>query len=306
MVAEGMTMKLALIGLGKMGIEIGGVLLRAGHSLVVYNRTAGKTAILEEKGATVATTPKEAASEADVILTMVFDDAALEHVTQGKNGILESMPREAVHVCLSTIAVETARRMEKQHAERGREYVSAPVLGRPDAAQQAKLIVMVGGSEKALAKVLPILDIIGRKTFTVGKEPWQANLFKLCSNFMISAMLESFGEAQALVRKAGSEPSDFVELMTEFFGSAIYRNYGTLIATGKYDPPGGTLALGLKDNRQLLDAAAELLVPLPVASLVRDQMLAAAAAGNAELDWSSLTDTAIRNSGQTPRRTNAK
>ena len=91
-------------------------------------------------------------------------------------------------------------------------------------------------------------------------------------------------------------------LIAELFGSPIYRNYGTLIASGKFDPPGGTLALGLKDNGLVLDAARELAVPLPVASLVRDQILAAIAAGNAELDWSSLSDTAMRNAGLTLNR----
>jgi hypothetical protein len=88
--------------------------------------------------------------------------------------------------------------------------------------------------------------------------------------------------------------------MAEFWGSPVYRNYGTLIATGMYAPPGATLALGLKDNRLLLNVASELSVPLPVASLVRDQMLAAIAAGSAELDWSSLTNTALQNAGLTP------
>jgi 3-hydroxyisobutyrate dehydrogenase-like beta-hydroxyacid dehydrogenase len=124
----------------------------------------------------------------------------------------------------------------------------------------------------------------------------------LCGNFMISSMLETFGEAQALIRKAGLEPNEFVQLMAEFWGSPVYRNYGTLIATGMYAPPGATLALGLKDNRLLLNVAGELSVPLPVASLVRDQMLAAIAAGSAELDWSSLTNTALQNAGLTPKR----
>jgi len=149
-------------------------------------------------------------------------------------------------------------------------------------------------------KLQPIFKAIGRVTFSAGAEPWHANLFKFCGNFMISSMLGTFGEAQSRVLKAGLEPSEFVQLMAEFWGSPIYRNYGTLIATGAYDPPTATLTLGLKDNRLLLDAARELFVPLPVASLVRDQMLAAIKTGNSELDWSSLANTAIRNAGLTP------
>lgn len=208
----------------------------------------------------------------------------------------------AVHVALSTISVDLAKRLAKEHTQKGYEYVGAPVFGRPEAAREAKLIIVAGGLPSTISKVRPIFEAIGRVAFTAGPEAWHANLFKLCGNFMISSMLESFGEAQALVRKAGLEPAEFVSVMADLFGAQIYRNYGMLIANGKFDPPGGTLALGLKDNRLLLDAARELAVPLPVASLVRDQMLAAIAAGNAELDWSSLSDTAIRNAGLTPNR----
>jgi 3-hydroxyisobutyrate dehydrogenase-like beta-hydroxyacid dehydrogenase len=295
-------MKVALIGLGKMGIEVAANLLRSGHRLTVYNRTAAKAQELRTRGATIASTPAEAAAAVEIVLTAVLDDAALEEVTFGPGGILPALPEGAVHVCLSTIGVELARRMSKEHKERGREYLGAPVFGRPEAAREAKLIIVAGGSTPSIAKAQPIFEAIGRIAFTAGTEPWQANLFKLCGNFMISSMLETFAEAQALVRKAGSEPAAFVDVMAELWGSPVYRNYGALIANGKFDPPGGTLALGLKDNRLLLDAARELSVPLPVASLVRDQMLAAIAAGNAELDWASLSDTAIRNAGLTPRR----
>jgi len=295
-------MKVALLGLGKMGTAIAAVLLRSGHQLTVYNRTAGKAQELANHGAKIASTPKEAVSDAEVVLTVVLDDAAMEHVTFGPDGILQALPQGAVHAGLSTISVELAKRLQREHAQRGREYIGAPVLGRPEAAREAKLILIAGGAPAGIAKVQPVFDALGRVTFRAGTEPWHANLFKLCSNFMISSMLETFGEAQALIRKAGSEPVEFVGLMAEFWGSTIYRNYGMLIATGKYDPPGGTLALGLKDNRLLLDAARELTVPLPLASLVRDQMLAAIAAGNAELDWSSLSDTAMRNAGLTPNR----
>lgn len=295
-------MKVALIGLGKMGIEIAGNLLRSGHQLTVYNRTAGKAEELKTRGAKVALTPKEAVADAEVVLTIVLNDAALEEVTFSPDGILGALPEGASHVGLSTISVELAKRMDREHRRRGHEYVGAPVLGRPEAAWEAKLIIITGGAASSVGKVQPIFEAIGRITFAAGTEAWHANLFKLCSNFMLSSMLESFAEAQALVRKAGSEAADFVALMAELFGSPIYRNYGTLIASGRYDPPGGTLALGLKDNGLLLDAAKELSVPLPVASLVRDQMLAAMAAGNAGLDWASLSDTAIRNAGLTPNR----
>jgi len=250
----------------------------------------------------VALTPQEAVSLAQVVLTIVLDDAALEEVTFGPEGIIDALPEGAVHASMSTISIELAKCMMKEHARRGREYVGAPMFGRPEAAREAKLIIVTGGAPSSISKLQPISKAIGRVTFSAGAEPWHANLFKLCGNFMISSMLETFGEAQTLIRKAGLEPNEFVQLMAEFWGSPVYRNYGTLIATGTYAPPGATLALGLKDNRLPLNAATELSVPIRVASLVRDQMLAAIAAGNAELDWSSLTNTALRNAGLTPKR----
>jgi 3-hydroxyisobutyrate dehydrogenase-like beta-hydroxyacid dehydrogenase len=254
-------MKLTVIGLGKMGIEIVTNLLRAGHDVTVYNRTAGKARILESRGARVALTPQEPVSLAEVVLTIVLDDAALEEVTLGANGIIDGLPESSVHAGLSTISVELAKRMKKEHARRSREYVGAPMFGRPEAAREAKLIIVTGGAPSSISKLQPIFKAIGRLSFTAGAEPWHANLFKLCGNFMISSVLETFGEAQALIRKAGLEPNEFVQLMAEFWGSTVYRNYGILIATGMYSPPGATLALGLKDNRLLLNVASELSVP---------------------------------------------
>ncbi len=295
-------MKVALIGLGKMGLEIAENLMRSGHRLTVYNRTQSKAQPLKELGAKIASTPREAVADAEVVLTIVLDDQAFETVTFGPDGILEALGEEAVHAGLSTLSIEFAKRLKKEHSQRNRAYVGAPVFGRPEAAREAKLIITAGGTPDSIAKLQPIFDAIGRVTFTAGAEAWHAALFKLCGNFMLSSMVETFGEAQALVRKAGLKPTEFVQVMTELWGSPVYKNYGMLIANGKYDPPGGTLALGLKDNRLVLDAGRDLSVPLPVASVVRDQMLAAIAAGNAELDWASLSDTAIRNAGLTPNR----
>jgi 3-hydroxyisobutyrate dehydrogenase-like beta-hydroxyacid dehydrogenase len=245
-------MKLTVIGLGKMGTEIVTNLLRAGHDVTVYDRIAEKTRTPGSRGARVALTPQEAVSMAEVVLTIVLDDAALEEVTFGPNGIIDALPEGAVHAGLSTISLELAKRMKKEHARRGREDVGAPMFGRPEAAREAKLVIVTGGAPSSISKLQPIFRAIGPLSFTAGAEPWHANLFKLCGNFMISSMLETFGEAQALIRKAGLEPNEFVQLMAEFWGSAVYRNYGTLIATGMYAPPGATLALGLKDNRLLL------------------------------------------------------
>jgi 3-hydroxyisobutyrate dehydrogenase-like beta-hydroxyacid dehydrogenase len=290
-------MKLALLGLGKMGLEVGGQLLRAGHSLTVYNRSADKAQALAANGATVTKTPAAAATDCEIALTAVLDDTALRAITDGPDGLMAGLPKGAVHAGLSTIGVGLARELAAVHAARGQHYVSIPMLGRPDAARERRLVMIAGGDAATLNRLKPVLEAIGRTTVVAGPEPWHANLFKLCSNFMISGVLEALGEAQAVVRKASLDPATFVELVSEFFGSAIYRNYGTIMVERRFTPPGGTLALGLKDNGLLLEAARELQTPMPLASLVRDQMLAAMAAGFAEADWTSLGTSAQRNAG---------
>ncbi len=290
-------MKLALLGLGKMGIEVGGQLLRAGNALTVYNRTAARAQPLVDQGARLASTPAQAAADCEIALTAVLDDAALRSITEGPEGILAGLPKQAIHAGLSTISVTLARELANAHAARGQHYVSIPMLGRPDAARQRRLVMIAGGEAATLERLQPVLETIGRTTVVAGREPWHANLFKLCSNFMISGVLEAFGEAQAVVRKASLDPATFVDLVSEFFGSPIYRNYGNIMVEKRFSPPGGTLALGLKDNGLLLDAARELQTPMPLASLVRDQMLAAMAAGFADVDWTSLGTSAQRNAG---------
>ena len=287
-------MKVALIGLGKMGIEMANHLLVAGHDLTVFNRTIDKAKPLEDRGATIATTPADASRHAELVLSSLLDDEAVEQVALGAEGICQTLSEGSIHVGLSTVSVALAKRLTSQHRQRGQGYIGAPVIGRPDAAREATLIIVAGGDTAEIDRARPLFDVLGRSVFVAGSEPWQASLFKLCCNFMISSMLETFGEALAAIRKAGSEPQDFVALMADFWGSPIYKNYGSLIVSGQFDPPGATLALGVKDNGLLLDAAKTLQVPMPIASLVRDQMLSAMALGYADLDWASLALVAAR------------
>jgi 3-hydroxyisobutyrate dehydrogenase-like beta-hydroxyacid dehydrogenase len=130
-----------------------------------------------------------------------------------------------------------------------------------------------------------------------GAEPWQANAVKLCGNFMIASMLESFGEAFATLRKANVDPHLFLEVMNALFGSPVYANYGGIVADERFEPVGFALKLGLKDMRLLLDTAQECASPMPFASVMRDQLLAALAHGQGDMDWSSFTKVAARNAG---------
>jgi 3-hydroxyisobutyrate dehydrogenase-like beta-hydroxyacid dehydrogenase len=273
-------------------------LIKAGHALHVYNRTRSRAEELQSLGATVASTPSEAAAGAEIAITMVADDHALESVVFGKAGLLDSLPANAIHISCSTISVALSRRMAAAHAERKQHFVSAPVFGRPEAASAAKLFVVAAGPAAQVVKCQPLFDAMGQKTFVVGEDAPGANVIKLNGNFLITTVIESLAESFALVRKSGLDANQFLEILTStLFNAPIYKTYGGIIAAEKFEPAGFKLPLGLKDNRLLLAAAEEAAVPMPMASLVRDRFLAAMALGQSEQDWSSIARISAKEAG---------
>ena len=290
-------MNLSFIGLGQMGASMARNLLRAGHHVTVYNRSRDKADKLGAEGARVAATPAEACRESEIALSMLADDHATDGVAFGANGIASALAKGAVHVSCSTISTAMARRLEREHTARGQEYLSAPVFGRPEAAEAKKLIVVAAGKPDLIDRCRPVFDAIGRQTVVAGPEPAQANALKLCGNFMIASMLETFSEAFATLRKSGVEPHLFLSVMNYLFASPVYANYGGMIVDEKFEPAGFTMRLAYKDARLALETAQEVGSPMPLASLIRDHMLSAIANGQSELDWSSLAYVAARNSG---------
>jgi 3-hydroxyisobutyrate dehydrogenase-like beta-hydroxyacid dehydrogenase len=272
-------------------------LLRAGHQVAVYNRSHEKAEALAGEGARVADSPADACRDSAAAMTMLADDSAVEQVVFGENGVASALANGAVHISSSTIGTALARRLAAEHAERGQGYLSAPVFGRPEAAESRKLIVVAAGPSELVERCRPLFDAIGRQTSVAGSEPWQANAVKLCGNFMLAAMIEAFGEAFATLRKAGVDLHVFLEIVNSLFASPVYGNYGRTIAEERFDPAGFALKLGLKDARLLLETAEECAAPMPVASLIRDHFLSAMAHGQADLDWSSMARVLARNAG---------
>jgi 3-hydroxyisobutyrate dehydrogenase-like beta-hydroxyacid dehydrogenase len=230
-------------------------------------------------------------------MTMLADDGAVEQVVFGENGVASALASGAVHVSNSTIGTALARRLAAEHAKRGQGYLSAPVFGRPEAAESGKLIVVAAGPSQLVELCRPLFDAIGRQTSVAGREPWQANAVKLCGNFMLASLIEAFGETYATLRKAGVDPHVFLEIVDSLFASPVYGNYGRMIAEERFSPAGFALKLGLKDMRLLLETAAECAAPMPLASLIRDHFLSAVAQGQAEMDWSSMARVLARNAG---------
>jgi 3-hydroxyisobutyrate dehydrogenase-like beta-hydroxyacid dehydrogenase len=280
-----------------MGTGMARNLLRAGHELTVYNRSHEKAQALASEGARVAGSPADACRDVEVVMTMVADDHAVEEIVFGRDGISSAMKKDCIHVSHSTISPDLARRLTAEHGQRNQGYLSAPVFGRPDAAEAGKLLVVAAGRSDLVERCRPLFDVIGRQAFVVGFEPWQANVSKLCGNFMIGSVIEALGEAYATLRKSGVAPLAFLEIMNALFASPVIANYGSIIAKEQFEPAQFALHLGLKDLRLVLATADERAAPMPMASLVHDHMVAAVAQGQAEMDWSSVARVAAREAG---------
>jgi len=281
-----------------MGAGMAASLLKAGHEVTVYNRTRSKVDDLVKKGAVAASQISEACG-GDAAVTMLANDAAVESVAYGDNGLLASLRKGAAHVSSSTISVALSERLTADHRAAGQHFIAAPVFGRPDVAAAGELAIVAGGSKEAIAHVTPVLNSIGRRTFVVADEPKAATLVKLSGNFLIASVIESLGEAIALIGKDGIDRERYLEILTStFLGAPVYKTYGKLIVEGKFEPGGFAAPLGYKDIRLVLAAADDLRVPMPLASLLRDRFLTLLAHGGDRLDWSAVGQLAARDSGQ--------
>lgn len=272
-------------------------LLRAGHDVTVYNRSREKAEALAAEGARVADSPAEACRGVEAAISMLSDDHAVTETVLGAHGIAAGLGSGAIHISSSTISTACSRSLDAAHASHGQVYLAATVFGRPEAAEAAKLVVVTAGAAEPIERCRRIFDAIGRQTIVAGSEPWQANAVKVCGNFMIASMLETFGEAYAVLRKAGIDPHVFLEVMTGLFNSPVYASYGRIVADEKFEPAGFALKLGAKDVRLALETAQECNAPMPIASLLRDQFLSALAHGQGEMDWSSLALVSARAAG---------
>jgi 3-hydroxyisobutyrate dehydrogenase-like beta-hydroxyacid dehydrogenase len=295
---RGRYMKIGFVGLGRMGAAIAANLVRAGHDVAVWNRSGAKARPLVEAGATLSASPKDAAAGRDIVLTMLADDAALDAVLSGENGLLAGLKAGALHISISTIAVATADSVAARHAERDQCFVSAPVFGRPDAAAAAKLFVVAGGDPSQVRIATPLFEAMSQKMFHVGNKPSAANLVKLCGNFMILAAIETMGEAMTLAEKGGVPKAKLLEVLTgTLFDAAVFRNYGAILVEEKFRPAGFAAPLGLKDMRLASQAAEAGRVPMPLLNVLRDHLLQTIANEGEDIDWSGIATTIAKNAG---------
>lgn len=275
-----------------------GRLLSAGHELMVYNRTAAKTASLTARGALAASTIAETASYAGLVLTMLADDAALAAVSHDKGGLIEALPAGGIHVAMGTHSVQIIRSLASAHAKAGQVLLAAPVLGRPEAVTAGRLGVMVAGEAGAVARCRPLLESLGRRVFAAGSDPGSAAAMKLANNLLLACAIEAMGEAFSLVQKCGVDGNVFHDVITDgLFASPAYNAYAKIIADKSWDQVGFTVELALKDVTLALAAGAGAAVPMPSVNVCRDRLLGAISHGDGQRDWAAMALEQARASG---------
>jgi 3-hydroxyisobutyrate dehydrogenase-like beta-hydroxyacid dehydrogenase len=240
-------------------------------------------------GAKAARTAREAAVGTDFVITSLMDDSSVFDTLLGDDGILAGIGRGAIHIGTSTISPGASVRIAQLHNELGSHYLAAPVAGRPDAAAAGRLYTFVAGAPEIVERARPVLETYTQLIILLGEDPAAAASMKLGGNFFAASLLEIMGQAFAFAEKRGvlapltAMLKGFLPPMEEYVDRIAKRNY---------EQPGFTLDAGLKDVRLILEAAGEVHVPLPFASVIRDKCLAAQAYGFSQQDWCAFTEIA--------------
>jgi 3-hydroxyisobutyrate dehydrogenase-like beta-hydroxyacid dehydrogenase len=286
--------RIAVVGLGHMGDAFAENLLADGHTVVVFDKKPDLVRALIVRGA-VAGDGWASIGTCNFVLTSLPDDAAVSAVA---DELIPVLGRGAIHVSTSTISATLSRGLAGRHREHGQGFVSLPVLGNPDLAYRRGIYLLAGGVSGDIDRIRPIFGRLGQRFFVIGSDPALANVMKLAANVLTAATLQSMGEVLALLRKAGIDPRTGYEVLTgSLFDGKVHKNYAGRIARGEYSPAGLTVPLAAKDLRLALAEAEQAAVPMPVAAIVRDRLIAMTARGWDEFDWSALGKLAAADAG---------
>jgi 3-hydroxyisobutyrate dehydrogenase-like beta-hydroxyacid dehydrogenase len=264
-----MSETIGFIGLGHLGLPIANNLLNAGYPLLVYNRTASKAEALVAQGAQLVTRPVDAVTTGGIVMSIVWDDAALESIVTS-DGFLEQLGPGGIHLSMSTVLPETSKKLAAMHAQHGSVFIEAPIFGRPEAAVAHQLWIPFAGPQIAKERVRPLLIAMGGQgIFDFGEEVGAATLVKLVGNFLISSAGYSLREALLMAEKNGVDPKAVADMLTQtLFPAPIYQNYSRRIAENRM--PFSQNAIPLKDVGLFKKTAQQVESPTPIASLLYD------------------------------------
>jgi 3-hydroxyisobutyrate dehydrogenase-like beta-hydroxyacid dehydrogenase len=279
-----------------MGTAMARNLLKAGHRVRAWDVSAAALEAIRKDGAEIAASVRDAFA-GDAVISMLPNDDAMR-ATFIDGDILPKSGARTVHVNSATASLACTEELAELHAARGVPYVSATVFGRPEMAAERNLNILAAGDPAAIERVQPLFDAMGKKTWRLGNVPRNSNIAKIAGNLIVACVLEAMGEAAALARAYEMAPSEVLDVVvTSIFNVPVYRIYAGLIGSGTYEPPGFDLRLGLKDAKLALAAGEEANVPLPFASVLRDNYLDAIAHGDGGKDWSAVAKVALRRAG---------
>jgi len=283
--------RIGLIGLGLMGRPMGMNLLKAGHKLTVWNRTASRAQELVAAGASLAKTPREAAAEAEILLTMVSDPPALEEVLwghEGKNdGALGGLRAGSIYIDSSTVSPALVRKIAAACAERQVRFLDAPVTGGDWGAREGNLVFMIGGDAATLKEVEPILGVMGKKWFHLGPNG-AGQTIKLAMNGILALQVGAMAEALALVTRAGLQGEQLIEVMQASMArSGVLDVKSPLMVKGDFKPS-FPLRLMHKDLGLMLDLANQLGVALPATAAAREVYSYVKGEAKEDLDYSAV------------------
>jgi 3-hydroxyisobutyrate dehydrogenase-like beta-hydroxyacid dehydrogenase len=259
-----MSDRIGFIGLGHLGFPMATNLLTAGYALLVYNRTASKADSLVAQGAHLASRPVDAVTTGGIVVTIVWDDAALESIVMS-DGFLQRLGPDGVHLSMSTVLPATSKKLAALHAHHGSAYVEAPIFGRPEAAVAHRLWIPYAGPHSAKERVRPLLAAMGGQgIFDFGEEIGAATVVKLAGNLLIISAAHSLREALSMAERNGVDPKAVVDMLTQtLFPAPIYQSYGTRIA--EKTAPFGQSAIPLKDVGLFKSTAQQVELPTPIA-----------------------------------------
>src|ERR1700722_19371818 len=275
-------MRVAFLGLGIMGQWMATNVVKAGHDVAVWNRTAGK----DVKGARIATSPADAASGVEVIWMCVSDTKAVESVLFGPGGGAPVLTTGMIIADSSTISPSATRRFAERVKARGVDYVDAPMTGSKIAAESGNLIFMVGGDGAALDRLQPLFQAMGKQIFHMG-ETSKGQATKLVMNLQIALIFEGFAEALTLATKLGVDVEKLVPLVQASMVRSGVVEYKAPFILKRDFSANFPLRLMLKDIRLALDAARESRVRLPGLEAVEEVYDVAAEEGQADMDYAS-------------------
>lgn len=281
-------MKVAFLGLGNMGSGMAKNILGGDFQLTVWNRTVSKTQALVEQGAAAAPTVKEAVADADVVVSCLMDDQSILENVQGAEGIIANMKSGATHVCVTTISPGLADQLLDMHREAGTEYVSCPVLGRPDAAEEGELIALTSGSGAGLEAAAPVIESFTSMALPVGTRPSHAATMKLCLNYTVISSIELMGEIYTACDKAGLNLEEVEGFFKVIYGFPVLHMYAEKLRKREFGDGGFRMTGGLKDVRLMLETAENLGTSFDIGEVIEGKLVEGIGSGYQDLDWSAI------------------